>query len=103
MLNVKNDIKLRPILATLGTLIENMSRTGLARSCLTTIFFLRNSNFYMLKSNIDYFCGVISLLAQVFIVSSNRVSYAKKNGYGSVFVIGLYLQKAMYHPCDLDL
>ena len=32
----------------------------------------------MLKSNIDYFCGVISLLAQVFIVSSNRVSYEKK-------------------------
>ena len=34
--------------------------------------------FYMLKSNIDVFpkrfCDVISLLAQVFIVSSNRVS-----------------------------
>ena len=31
--------------------------------------------FYMLKSNIDvFFCDVISLLAQVFIVSSNRVS-----------------------------
>ena len=28
----------------------------------------------MLKSNIDVFCDVISLLAQVFIVSSNRVS-----------------------------
>ena len=29
----------------------------------------------MLKSNIDvFFCDVISLLAQVFIVSSNRVS-----------------------------
>ena len=23
--------------------------------------------------------------------------------YGSVFVIWLYLQKAMYRPCDLDL
>ena len=31
--------------------------------------------FYMLKSNIDvFFCDVISLLAQVFILSSNRVS-----------------------------
>ena len=31
--------------------------------------------FYMLKSNIDvFFCDVISLLAPVFIVSSNRVS-----------------------------
>ena len=29
----------------------------------------------MLKSNIDvFFCDIISLLAQVFIVSSNRVS-----------------------------
>ena len=29
----------------------------------------------MLKSNIDvFFCDVISLLAQVFIISSNRVS-----------------------------
>ena len=37
----------------------------------------------MLKSNIDvFFCDVISLLAQVFIVLSNRVSYEvsmKKN------------------------
>ena len=31
--------------------------------------------FYMLKSNINiFFCDVISLLAQVFILSSNRVS-----------------------------
>ena len=30
----------------------------------------------MLKSNIDvFFCDVISQLAQVFILSSNRVSY----------------------------
>ena len=35
----------------------------------------------MLKSNIDVFCDVISLLAQVFIVSSNR------KFYGSVCVI----------------
>ena len=31
--------------------------------------------FYMLKSNIDvFFCDVNSLLAQVFIVSTNRAS-----------------------------
>ena len=31
--------------------------------------------FYMLKSNIDvFFCDVISLLAPVFIILSNRVS-----------------------------
>ena len=47
----------------------------------------------MLKSNIDvFFCDVISLLAQVFILSSNRVSKEvsmKKIEffYGSVFVI----------------
>ena len=44
----------------------------------------------MLKSNIDVFlCDVISLLAPVFIVSSNRASYEKKLKffYGSVFVI----------------
>ena len=47
----------------------------------------------MLKSNIDIFCDVISLLAPVFILSSNRiskeVSMKKKLTffYGSVFVI----------------
>ena len=29
--------------------------------------------------------------------------YIQKKFYGSVFVIWLYLQKAMYRPCDLDL
>ena len=62
--------------------------------------------------NVEYwriFCDVISLFAQVFIVSVDRaykeVSTKKilKNVYGSVFVIWLYLQKAMYRPCDLDL
>ena len=61
----------------------------------------------MLKSNIDvFFCDVISLLAQVFILSSNRVSKEvsmKKKFYRSVFVIRLYFQKARYRPCDLDL
>ena len=59
-----------------------MSRTGLYDCHLFYIFlddFMRNSNFdigvYMLKSNIDvFFCDVIPVLAQVFIVSSNRVS-----------------------------
>ena len=66
--------------------------------------------FYML--NVKYwriFCDVISLLAQVLIVSVDKaykeVSAKKylKIFYGSVFVIWLYLQKAMYHPCGLDL
>ena len=66
--------------------------------------------FYMLKSNIDvFFCDVISLLARVFILSSNRVSKEvsmKKNWNFSMahfFVIWLYFQKARYRPCDLDL
>ena len=58
--------------------------------------------------NVKYwriFCDVISLLAQVFIVSVDRAykEVSKKKFYGSVFVIWLYLQKAKYHPCDLDL
>ena len=61
--------------------------------------------------NVKYwriFCDVISLLALVFIVSVDR-AYKEvskkilKYFYGSVFVIWLYLQKAMYRPCDLDL
>ena len=58
---------------------------------------------------LTYFCDVISLLAQVFIVSFDRaykeVSTKKILNifYGSVFVIWLYLQKAMYRSCDLDL
>ena len=49
------------------------------------------------------------LLAQVFIVSVDRaykeVSTKKilQFFYGSVFVIWMYLQKAMYRPCYLDL
>ena len=62
--------------------------------------------------NVKYwriFCDVISMLAQVFIVSFDRaykqVSTKKilKIFYGSVFVIWLYLQKAMYRLCDLAL
>ena len=73
-----------------------------------------NSNFGIgvLHVKVKYwriFCDVISLLAEFFIDSSNRVSQEvsmKKNWhffYGSVFVIWLYLQKAMYRPCDLTL
>ena len=62
--------------------------------------------------NVKYwriFCDVISLRAQVFIISFDRaykeVSTKKilKFFYVSVFVIWLYLQKAKYRPCDLDL
>ena len=71
---------------------------------------MRISNFGMgvLHVKVKYwriFCDVISLLAQVFILSSNRVSeeVSMKFFYGSVFVIWLYFQKAMNRPCDLDL
>ena len=101
--HVKNDVKY-PIVTKFGTLIENMSRTGLYD-------FMRISNFGMgvLHVKVKYwriFCDVISLLAPVFILSSNRVSKEvsmKKNVYGSVFVIWLYFQKARYRPCELDL
>ena len=48
------------------------------------------------------FCDVISLLAQVFIVSSNRVSKEVSMKKKMVYVIWLYLQKAIYRPCDID-
>ena len=41
----------------------------------------------MLVKYLHIFCDVISLLAQVFIVSSNRVSEELKFFYASVFVI----------------
>ena len=62
--------------------------------------------------NVKYwriFCDVIYLFAQVFIVSVDRAykEVPTKNilkiVYGSAFVIWLYLQKAMYRPCDIDL
>ena len=75
---------------------------------------MRNSNFGigvdMLKSNIDVFV-VTLFLCSLKILLFHRMEYhsrgvyekKKKFFYGSVFVIGLYLQKAMYRPCDLDL
>ena len=53
------------------------------------------NEFHMLKSNIDiFFCDVVSLLARIFIISSNRESIIRgvyktklKIFYGSVFVI----------------
>ena len=60
--HVKNDVKWRPIVTKFGTLIENMSRTGLYDCHIFLIFidnFMIISNFgmefYMLKSNIDVF------------------------------------------------
>ena len=61
--------------------------------------------------NVKYwriFGDVIYLLAQVFIVSVHR-AYKEvskkilKIVYGYFFGIWLYLQKAMYRPCDIDL
>ena len=82
---------------------------------MTAIFFLTIlwailtavEEFYML--NVRYwhiFCDVISLLAQVFIVPFEKAYkrvVCKKNFYGSVFDIRLYLRKAKYRPCDLNL
>ena len=62
----------------------------------------------MLKSNIDVFF-VTSFLCSLKFLLFHRIEYPKrclwkKNKlYGSVCVIWLYLQKAMYRPCDLDL
>ena len=64
VVHVKNYVKWRPIVTKFGTLIENMSRTGLYDRHIFLIFidnFMRISNFgivlefYMLKSNIDVF------------------------------------------------
>ena len=78
--HVKNDVKWRPIVTKFGTLIENMSRTRLQYYHIFQILFddfMRNSNFGIgvLHVKVKYwriFCAVISLLAQVFIVSSNK-------------------------------
>ena len=59
----------------------------------------------MLKSNIDVFFVTSFLCSLEFLLSILRDVYEKKLKfvYGSVFVIWLYLQKAMYRPCDLHL
>ena len=80
--HVKNDVKWRPIVTKFDTLIENMSRTGLYDGHIFLIFidnFMTVSNFGMgvLHVKVKYwriFCDVISLLAPVFILLSNRVS-----------------------------
>ena len=63
----------------------------------------------MLKSNIDVFV-VTSFLCSLEFLLFHRIEYPNrcllkkmKFFYGSVFMIWLYLQKAMYRPCDLDL
>ena len=63
----------------------------------------------MLKSYIDVFLwrhfSARSSFYCFIELSILRGVYEKKLKffYGSVFVIWLYLQKAMYRPCDLDL
>ena len=65
-----------------STLIENMCRTELYNYHIFLYFFndfMRNSNFGIgvIHAKVKYdvfFCDVMSLLAKVFIVSSNRVS-----------------------------
>ena len=58
----------------------------------------------MLKSNIDVFF-VKSYLCSLYFLFFHRKEYPKRSlrkiNYGSVFVIWLYLQKAMYRLCDL--
>ena len=55
-----------------------MSRTELYDRHIILDDFMRNSNFGIgvlhVSQILTYFCDVTSLLAQVFIVSSNRVS-----------------------------
>ena len=73
----------RPIVTKFGTLIENMNRTG-QYDCHIFLDFVddfmrKNSNFGIgvLHVKVKYWrivCDVISLLAPVSIVSSNRVS-----------------------------
>ena len=65
--HVINDVKWRPIVTTFGTLIENMSRTGLYDLTIVWAILTAVLEFYML--NVKYwriFCDVISLLAQVY-------------------------------------
>ena len=59
----------------------------------------------MRNGNFGIFCDVISLLASVFIVSSNRVS---KEVFMEIiwnFSMAQFVwyQKAIYRPCDLDI
>ena len=65
--HVKNDVKYCPIVIKFGTLICNMSRTGLYDCHIFLDDFMRNSNFGIgvLHVKVRY-CDVISLLAQVF-------------------------------------
>ena len=80
--HVTNDVKWRPIVTTFGTLIEYMSRTGLYDCHIFQIYFddfMSNINcgigvLHVKRQIWCIFCDVISLLAPVFIVSSNRVS-----------------------------
>ena len=115
--HVKNDVKWRPIVTKFGTLIENMSRTRLHDYHIFQILFddfMRNSNFGIgvLHVKVKYwriflwrYFSTRSSLYCFIEYGILRGVYDKilKFVYGSVFVIWLYLQKAMYRPCDLDL
>ena len=93
--HVKNYVKWRPIVTKFGTLLDNMSRTGLYDCHIFFIFidnFMRISNFGMgvLHVKVKYwriFCDVISLLALVFILSSNRVSKEVSRKKNEIFLL----------------
>ena len=108
--HVTNDAKWRPIVTTFGTLIENMSRTGLSDCHIFQIFF----NDFMSTIN----CGirVLHVKRQILTYFLWRHFSARSSFYcfiwwgiqrgvckkilKIVFLIWLYLQKA---KCDLDL
>ena len=115
--HVTNDVKWRPIVTTFSTLRENLSRTA----AIWLPYFVDFFDYFM--SNINCGIGVLHVKRQIltyllwrhfsdrsiFFVSFDR-AYKEVSTkkywiffYGSVFVIWLYLQKAMYHPCDFDL
>ena len=114
--HVTNDAKWRPIVTTFGTLIDNMNRTGLYDCHIFQNFFddfMSNINcgigvLHVKRQILTYFfCDVISLLAQVFIVPFDRaykeVSATKifKIFYGSVFIYDCTFKKQSTVPVTL--
>ena len=78
--HVTNDVKWRLVVTTFGTLIANMSRTGLYDCHILKIFlddFMSNINcgigvLHVKRQILTYFCDVIFMLALVFILSVDR-------------------------------
>ena len=115
----KNDVKWLPIATKFCALIENMSRAGLYDCHIFLRFVWRkNVDDFMINSNFGI--GIVHVKRQIlthylwrhFSARSSLYCFIWHRGvskkkfkmfYGSVFVIWLYLQKAMYSPCDLDL